>query len=295
MNWPDFQAALPAAALTLLAFSPAVYFAAQPWWTERRRARQRALPFPPEWRRILRQRVPLAAQLPPDLQLRLKRHIQVFLSEKSFIGCQGQTITDEVRVVIAAQACLLLLGHERSDCYPRLRQVLLYPDTFVVQREQPAGAGLVREQRQALSGESWSQGQVVLSWPDAVAGAADAHDGRNVVLHEFAHQIDQDKGMADGRPWRPTAAKRRRWAAVMDDALRRLRATPLALIDSYGATEPAEFFAVLTEVFFERPHELAQAEPAVYAELMNLYSVDPMQWWAAPVAPLFVDLNELAA
>ena len=284
MIWADFQSALPALVAMVLALLLVARFAGQPWWTERRRARQRAQPFPTAWRRILRRRVPLVAQLPPHLQLRLKSHIQVFLAEKLFIGCQGQAITDEVRVTTAAQACLLLLGHERPDCYPRLRQVLVYPDTFVVQREHSAGAGLVREQRQVLSGESWSQGQIVLSWPEVLAGAADAHDGHNVALHEFAHQIDQDKGVADGRPWRPTVAKRRRWAAVMDAALQRLRAEPSALIDAYGASEPAEFFAVVTEVFFERPHELALAAPAVYAELADLYRVDPMQWWPAPAA-----------
>ena len=269
---------LPALALLLLALLGVAGLAAQPWWIERRRARLRARPFPAAWRRILRRRVPLAAQLPADLQLRLKRHIQVFLAEKPFIGCQGQAITDDVRVTIAAQACLLLLGHPRPDCYPRLRQILVYPDAFFVDREQPAGAGLVREQRQVLSGESWTQGQVILSWAEVLAGAADPADGRNVALHEFAHQIDQDTGVADGRPWRPTAAKRQRWAAVMDDAFRRLQSEPSAVIDAYGATDPAEFFAVVTEVFFERPHDLAAAAPAVYRELAELYCVNPSEW-----------------
>jgi Mlc titration factor MtfA (ptsG expression regulator) len=119
---------------------------------------------------------------------------------------------------------------------------------------------------------------VVLSWTEALAGAADAGDGRNVVLHEFAHQIDQDSGMADGRPWRPSAAQRSRWAAVMGSAFERLRHEPSALIDAYGATDPAEFFAVVTEVFFERPAELADEAPAVYRELALLYGTNPMAW-----------------
>ena len=274
----DFSTTLPVLALAFVAPLGVAALIAQPWWTAHRRARLRARPFPAEWRRILRRRVPLVARLPAELQLRLKRHIQVFVAEKSFIGCQGQAITDEVRVTIAAQACLLLLGHPQSDCYPGLRQVLVYPDAFVVERERMVGAGVVQEQRRALSGESWVQGQVIMAWTEVLAGAADPSDGRNVCLHEFAHQVDQDSGVADGRPWRPGAAARRRWAAVMGDAFERLQREPSVLIDAYGASDPAEFFAVVTEVFFERPQDLAAEAPAVYRELAGLFGVDPMGW-----------------
>jgi Mlc titration factor MtfA (ptsG expression regulator) len=274
----DVRAQLPAIILTVAALLGVLGLVAQPWLTERRRARTRAKPFPAAWRRILRRHVPIAARLPFDLQSRLKRHIQVFIAEKPFIGCQGQIVTDDVRVTIAAQACLLLLGYERPDYYPGLRQILVYPDAFAVSRERPLGAGLVQEQRQTLSGESWSQGQVILSWADVVAGAADPTDGRNVGLHEFAHQIDQDTGLADGRPWRPTASKRRRWAAVMDDAFRRVQSEPSSVIDGYGASDPAEFFAVVTEAFFERPADLAAEAPSVYRELVDLFRVSPMEW-----------------
>jgi hypothetical protein len=279
------QAVIDATASTVLptlALAGAVLgiaaMAAQPWFAARRRARVRAQPFPAAWRRILRRRVPIVARLPAALQQRLKRHIQVFVAEKPFIGCQGLVVTDEVRIVIAAQACLLLLGDARADCYPRLREVLVYPDAFVVDREQPLGAGLVQEQRQTMSGESWARGQVVLSWAEVLAGAADPRDGRNVALHEFAHQIDQDNGAADGRPWRASAAQRQRWDAVMGDAFERLRREPSTLIDGYGASEPAEFFAVVTEVFFERPQDLAAQAPDVYRELAALYRVDPVAW-----------------
>ena len=137
---------------------------------------------------------------------------------------------------------------------------------------------MVQEQRQALSGESWAQGQVILSWAEVQAGAADATDGRNVTLHEFAHQVDQDNGTADGRPWRPSAAARRRWAAAMTEAFERLQREPSTLIDAYGASDPAEFFAVVTEVFFERPHDLAAEAPEVYRELAGLFKVDPAAW-----------------
>ena len=273
-----FSAALPLLVVASSMLLGALALAAQPWWTERRRARLRALPFPAAWRRILRRRVPIVARLPADLQRQLKRHIQVFIAEKAFIGCQGQAISDEVRVTIAAQACLLLLGHARPDYYPRLRQILVYPDAFVVQHERPLGDGLVQLQRKALAGESWVQGQVILAWAEVLAGAKDASDGRNVCLHEFAHQVDQDSGVADGRPWRPNALLRRRWAEAMDAALERLRHEPSEVIDAYGASDPAEFFAVVTEVFFERPSALAAEAPAVYRELAELFRVHPLGW-----------------
>ena len=267
----------------MLAFAVAVFLGvaallAQPWWVARRRERARERPFPAAWRRILRRRVPAVARLPADLQRRLKRHIQAFVDEKPFIGCQGQDITDEVRVTIAAQACLLLLGDPKPDYFPRLRQILVYPEAFVVSRERPMGGGVLQEQRRVLSGESWTQGQVILSWAEVLGGAADPQDGRNVVLHEFAHQIDHDNGVADGRPWLPGPARRRRWAAVMEAAFRRLQSEPSTVIDAYGASDPAEFFAVITEVFFEQPQALAAEAPDVYRELAELYRLSPLAW-----------------
>ena len=143
---------------------------------------------------------------------------------------------------------------------------------------QPLGAGLQRDQRQVLSGESWQQGQVILSWPDVLAGAADASDGENLVLHEFAHQIDQDSGVADGRPWRASRTERQRWDAVMGEAFNRLQWQPSALLGSYAATSPAEFLAVATERFFERPQALADEWPDVYQQLAALYRVHPLVW-----------------
>ncbi|MES2957427.1 MAG: M90 family metallopeptidase [Pseudomonadota bacterium] len=270
--------ALPLLGVTLTVALGALALFAQPWWTARRRDRLRAAPFPAAWRRILRRRVPAVARLPADLQRQLKRHIQVFVAEKAFIGCRGQAISDEVRITIAAQACLLLLGDARPDYYPRLQQILVYPDAFVVQHERPQGDGLVQVQRKALAGESWVQGQVILAWAEVLAGAADSGDGRNVVLHEFAHQVDQDSGVADGRPWRPSRALRRRWAAVMDAAFQSLQREPSDVIDAYGASDPAEYFAVVTELFFERPRALAGEAPAVYRELAELYRVHPLVW-----------------
>jgi Mlc titration factor MtfA (ptsG expression regulator) len=266
---------VPLAALVGLLLAAAGALMLQPWWARRQRERLRASPFPKAWRRILQRRVPLAAQLPPPLLRRLQQLVQVFIAEKPFIGCNGQAIDDEVRVTIATQACLLLLGRPDEACFPRLRQVLVYPEPFVVPRRRWLPGGVVDDRPQALAGESWGQGQVILAWSEVLAGGADPGDGRNVVLHEFAHQIDQDSGEADGRPWLHDAMARRQWAAVVDDGLERLREAPSAALDAYGGTDPAEFFAVATEAFFERPQALADEAPALYAELTRLYRLDP--------------------
>ena len=259
----------------------------EPRWREWRRARWRRQPFPPAWRTILRRRVPLYRRLPPGLQAQLRGHIQVFLAEKRFVGCAGQPVDDDVRVTIAAQACLLLLNRP-SNGFAALRQVLVYPGAFVVDRLHPLPGGVLQEQRRALAGESWQQGQVILSWQDTLEGAADPADGRNLVLHEFAHQLDQETGIANGAPHLPDRTRHERWARVMGEEFIRLQwrqqardaeGHPLPdLIGAYAAQNPAEFFAVVTELFFERPAALAEDHPALHAELADYYAVDPRDW-----------------
>lgn len=284
MNTAASQAIWPLATLALLVGTGLAALLAQPRWKRWRHERLRARPFPRAWALILQQRVPLAARLPQALRTRLHGLIQVFIADKPFIGCQGQAIDDELRVTIAAQACLLLLGQNGTECYPQLRQVLVYPEAFIVRRRQVLPGGVVAELPQALAGESWAQGQVILAWSEVLAGATDPSDGRNVVLHEFAHQIDQDSGAADGRPWQHDATTRQRWATAMDAGLAHLREAgeadngTMTPIDAYGATDPAEFFAVATEVFFEQPQRLADAAGEVYRELARLYRLDPRAW-----------------
>ncbi|HET9642935.1 MAG TPA: M90 family metallopeptidase [Burkholderiaceae bacterium] len=267
--------------VAVLALLGLAWVVSAPWRIERLRARIAARPFPAAWRRILRERVPLVARLPVDLQQRLKSSIQVFLAEKPFIGCAGLEVTDEMRVVVAAQACLLEL-HDRPRWFPGLRQILVYPSAFVVERTHALGGGVLQDRREALSGESWSRGQVVLSWDDALAGAADPDDGRNVVIHEFAHQLDQQKGYASGVPLLRGRRRYRRWSTVFEQAWQSLRADLDAgrptLLGEYAATEPAEFFAVASEVFFEQPHRMAADAPQVWHELLSFYRIDPTQW-----------------
>ncbi len=267
-----------------LALLLAVGLGAQPYWQAYRRNRVRETAFPAAWRKILRERVPLVRKLPQHLQMQLKKHMQVFIAEKSFLGCAGLQITEEMRVVIAAQACLLILNRS-TDYFANVRQILVYPGAFVVNRTSVDSAGVQREQRQALSGESWSQGQVILSWQDTLEGAAVADDGRNVVIHEFAHQLDQENGAAIGAPppmLGDAGHDPQRWSRVFHAAYAQLQAEARhgvdGLLDHYGAKDPAEFFAVASEAFFEQPQALDTDYPALYRELCGYYKVDPASW-----------------
>ena len=256
----------------------------QPYWLSYRRGRVRAVAFPAAWRKILQRRVPLVRKLPAHLQLQLKKHMQIFIAEKSFLGCAGLRITEEMRVVIAAQACLLILNRA-TDYYASVRQILVYPGAFFVNRKSLDYAGVQQENRQALSGESWSQGQIILSWQDTLEGAAVPDDGRNVVIHEFAHQLDQENGAARGAP-PPTLGDVHydavRWSQVFQAAYAHLQSEVhngvQGLINHYGAQDAAEFFAVVSEVFFEQPRELFREYPALYRELSGYYKVDPADW-----------------
>ena len=253
----------------------------EPLFAEVRRARIRRRPFPAEWREHLRRRVPYFRSMPSDLQLQLKKHIQVFLAEKPFIGCGGLAVTDEMRVTIAAQACLLVLNR-RGGQFSGLRQILVYPGAFVVDRVRTDEAGVLQDQRQVLAGESWSLGQVILSWQDAIDGAAVPGDGRNVVIHEFAHQLDQENGQANGAPRMPHRSALAQWSRVLGDEFaalqRRVREGQPSLLSDYGATDPAEFFAVASEVFFEQPQRLADDHADLYRELSRYYRVNPLSW-----------------
>jgi Mlc titration factor MtfA (ptsG expression regulator) len=272
---------MPAILITVVGLLLVAWFAGQPWWQRHQRRAVQRQPFPPEWRDILRQHVPLYAKLPPDLQGQLRRLIQIFLAEKVFIGCQGLDITDEMRVTVAAHAGLLLLNRPSAD-YPRLRQILVYPGSFVVARAHTDGIGVAHRARQVLAGESWSEGQVVLSWQDTQAGAAVPDDGQNVAIHEFAHQLDQETGHANGAPVLARRAYYRRWSAVLGEEFMTLQARVTrgapSLFSDYAATDPAEFFAVVSEVFFEQPVQMSQEHPALYQQFCQFYQLNPLNW-----------------
>lgn len=238
-------------------------------------------PLPAEWRAILEKNLPPYSSLAPNLQDQLHGYMNVFLDEKRFEGCGGQEITDEVRVTIAAEACLLLIGRE-SKCYPKLRSVLVYPHTYMGGK----GGMFTAENKspEARLGESWTTGAVVLSWDSVRGGAANFDDGLNVALHEFAHQLDQEDGAADGTPILSGLSSYRSWAQSLSGEYRsfqeNVEAHRKTVIDQYGATNPAEFFATATEAFFEKPGQLAKKHPDLYKELKSYYRIDPMDWSA---------------
>lgn len=279
---------MPILIVTVLALLLIAWFIWQPRLVSQRRERQQAEAFPPAWRAIIRRSVPLAASLPADLQMQLRRHIQVFLAEKAFVGCQGLVIDDEVRVTIAAQACLLLLNRP-TDYFPALRQVLVYPSAFEVDIEHTDDIGVVQSGRDWRAGESWQEGQVILSWEDVLTGAADPHDGWNVVIHEFAHQLDSETGLTDGTPALANPERQASWSRVMQAEFESLvaaleRGEEDTFLDPYGASDPVEFFAVVTEAFFEQGPELRAHHPALFEELLAFYRVDTSAWPTARVS-----------
>ena len=257
-------------------------FVLRPARKRARRARLRAQPFPPAWSEVLARNLPIFEHLPVGLQSQLQGHMQVFLGEKRFVGCEGLQVTDAMRVTIAAQACLLLLNRETS-IYSGLSTIYLYPTAYVATARTHAGAGAEQVSRSVRLGESWTRGSVVLSWSHSRSGAANFDDGINVVLHEFAHQLDQEDGDADGAPQLETPSCYRTWAAVLGSEFKRVqdRRAGLklkSLINDYGATNPAEFFAVATENFYEKPVQLKRKHPELYAELAKYYRVNPGDW-----------------
>ncbi len=246
---------------------------------KRRRARLQRTPLPDAWRETLERRVPYYQRLPADQRERLHGLVQVFLAEKRFEGCGGLDLTDEVRLVVAAQACVLLLGREH-DFYPRLDSILVYPAGFVTNEEMEEVDGIVGVDDGERTGESWAQGALVLSWQDIEEDIAHPDDGWNVVFHEFAHQLGDETGGEEGVPVLPDAAAQARWAEVLEreyEALARAFARGRrTFLDDYGADSPAEFFAVVTEHFFEEPAPLKVRHPDLYEQFRLFYGQDPL-------------------
>ena len=241
----------------------------------------RSRPFPAEWQALLAQRLPVYSSLSAQEEIRLQQLILVFLARKKFYGCAGLVVTDPMRVIIAAEACLLLLN-KGWRVYPKLSSVLVYPTAFRVERDELQAGGVVTAGAHNLLGESWSSGRVILSWDDVENGATDFTDGHNVVLHEFAHQLDAESGHPNGAPpLRNNSYKS--WSRVFsenfEDLATRSRRRQRTVMDTYGTTNPAEFFAVATETFFERPYQLYSRRPELYEQLSDYYQLDPRSWY----------------
>lgn len=245
----------------------------------RRRASAFSQPFPPEWRSLLEDALPLYSRMPPALRTRIEPIAHSFLADVAFVGCQGLEVTDEMRLVIAVQACLLIVERDPT-AYSTLSSVLIYPDEFVVNQADEDETGVVTEGEQVLSGQTVDTARIILSWRDVQESGSDG-EPYNVVLHEFAHYLDHsvDGVLSD------TGARREAfeaWHDVLDrefDALcEALDRGEETLIDPYAAEHPAEFFAVATETFFEAAAEFRRRHPPLYTELQRFYGLDPATW-----------------
>jgi Mlc titration factor MtfA (ptsG expression regulator) len=259
--------------LAVIGFSVFYLFFYRSWLRDMRLQR----PFPPHWQRLLQSNVPFYRSLPPQLRQQLERHVHLFLAEKTFYGCDGFEVDDTVRVTIAGHACLLIVARSFSD-FDGISSILVYPDAYHVRAMESDGF-VVSESSEIRAGEASSQGQVVMAWAECEAGAVKQDGHHNVILHEFAHQLDYLDGSADGAP--PLSGEQaKHWQQTMTRAYAHLRHTlqhhQKPWLDPYGATEPAEFFAVLTEAFFQQPRHLKAEQPEVYQTLCEFFRLDPL-------------------
>ena len=237
-------------------------------------------PLPPGWIQILEDNVPLYSLLPENLKDELHGRINIFLDEKEFIGCRGLQMSDEIRITISGNACILLLKRDKRY-FPRFTSILVHPDTYVT--KQVTYDGLVEVHDDSIrSGESWHRGPVVLSWADVIHGSLNSDDGHNVVLHEFAHKLDEENEIMNGLPVLRDSSHYADWAKVLskeyDSLLIRVEHRANSVIDAYGAVSPAEFFAVATESFFEKPLQMKQKLPELYEQFKIFYNMDPAEW-----------------
>lgn len=235
----------------------------------------------PEHLAVLHKNFKIYQKLSPEQQKKLSGLINLFLDEKEFSACGGLEITDEIKLTIAAQACLLLLNNRTQPWYKKLHTILVYPSAYVA-KSKSHEADVISEEDSVRLGESWGGGSIVLSWSDSLHGSLNFKDGENVVLHEFAHQLDQVDGPADGVPNFHDKATYLEWAKILGTEYKKLVYKTMknqkTLLDKYGATHEAEFFAVATECFFEKPRQLAKKHPELYLNLSKYYGLDPKEW-----------------
>lgn len=271
--------------LIIAALATAAWLTVEPSLIRRRRRRLMGEDTSASWERWVAKHVPLAIRLPTELRARIFGLTRIFVDGKRFVGCNGLSVTDEMRVVIAFQAAMLVVnrpGVPLEGFYDELESVLVYPAAFLVEETHHVGNGLVTTGRQALSGQAWEARRMILSWDDIEnrSGAS------NVVLHEFAHYLDMENDSMDGAPALQNAPAYAKWSHAFWHEYRRLhedlQAGRPTVLDPYAATEPAEFFAVVTEVFFERPGQLLAEHPGLYEQLKGYYRLDPAAWDSAP-------------
>jgi Mlc titration factor MtfA (ptsG expression regulator) len=268
-------ASAPIIAIAVVAIGVLAWLIGAPLWRARRRAAVMARPLPTAALAAIERNVPAVRNLPPELRVTLESLMAGFLAEKEFIGCNGLVVTDEMRATIAAMASLLVLG--RRGHYDRLHSVLVYPTAFWVEDEVEDEAGVVTKRRRVLSGEAWESSRIILSWEDVLEAARHPGEGYNVALHEFAHYLDAE-GLGLGTAGRTVAEWADDLTVEFDALLDAVDRGEYTFLDPYAAEDEAEFFAVATEDFFERPAELLEAHPGLYALLREFYALDPANW-----------------
>ena len=245
-----------------------------------KRNRTRRVALRPEFLAILQRNVPLYRRMPAELRTDYWGHINVFLDDKIFVGCAGLDVNDEIRVTVAGNACMLLLNRQK-DFFRGFSNILIYPDTYVAPVVESDGTTITHGDS-ARAGESWHGGPIVLSWSDVRRGIEHPGDGHNVVLHEFAHKLDEENGIVDGLPVLREHGDYADWARVLtkefDDLTLRAQQGDNDVLDDYAASSPPEFFAVATESFFERGALMKERLPDLYGQLKKFYGVDPAAW-----------------
>jgi Mlc titration factor MtfA (ptsG expression regulator) len=250
------------------------------WLKTRRRRKLLEKTFPAAWDAVLREEVRLFGLLTSDEQAKVRGYVQVFVAEKNWEGCGGLKLTDEMKVVIAAQVGLLVLSFKPPPYFDKVLSILVYPNGYVAPRQSVVRGGLVIEEDSERLGEAWYRGPVIVTWTEALASARRENDGRNIVFHEFAHQLDMLNGRhVDGTPPMESHVQLRRWTETMNRHYRQLvedcRQGRRTILDCYGAVSIVEFFAVATETFFERPTAMQTHLPPLYDVFREFYRQDP--------------------
>ncbi|MGD1053246.1 MAG: M90 family metallopeptidase [Candidatus Dormibacteria bacterium] len=248
-----------------------------------------AEPFPEAWRDLLAEDFAHWRALTGEERERLERLIRLLLVDKLWEAARGFELTDEIRVVISAMASLPILGLD-YDYYHRVTSIIVAPTTVVLEGDRHIGGGIFTDEPEPIIGEARHEGPILIAWDAAREQARDPDEGRNVVYHEFAHKLDMLGGSVDGTPPLESHAEYERWVRVCNAEFEALRdGTGGNLLDPYGAENTGEFFAVVTEVFFDRPIRLAQEKPELYAVFRDFYRQDPAArerragdapWWA---------------
>jgi Mlc titration factor MtfA (ptsG expression regulator) len=246
------------------------------------RARRRRSALPPSTLALLETRVAYYRVLPAAEQEELRGMLQVLLGELSFEAGAGlETIDESMRVMTAAQACLPLLHRPLGDL-PKLETAILYPGAYRVRERIHTEEGIEVESSEVRHGEAWTHGVLLLSWEDVLYDSNHIDDGENVVLHEVAHALDDQTGESDGMPLLADEQAVEAWSRAFGEAFEQLerdiRRRRKTVLDPYAAEDPAEFFAVATEAFFEAPLSFQAAYPEHYGLMRDFYRMDPLRW-----------------